>query len=52
MDGSSGLANRICYGSKKSKDGLLEIDPETSKNVKPGSLAAKANLVREYNDRK
>ncbi len=34
MDGSSGLANRICYGYKKSKDGLLEIDPETSKNVK------------------
>lgn len=32
-DGTSGLYNRVCYGYKKDKNGMLIIDKEAAKVV-------------------
>lgn len=45
------LQNKAAYNNEAEKEEQLNTANEMRANAKPGSLAAKANMVRDYNER-
>lgn len=45
------LQSKAAYNNAAEKDDQLNIANEKRANAKPGSMAAKANMVRDYNER-
>ena len=45
------IESKANIGNYVSADDKADVYSNTNRNYKPGSMAAKANMVREYNER-